>query len=232
MIEFVVAIAVVAVLAGTAAAVVTAAGKKADLASCANKLHQLGVGLAEYRADAGRYPSRNGGVTWDSAIMPYLGECDTAGISGGKPILKTRQPELAILADLFVCPADRAVRAGGVYPRSYAITPWTTNWSDGKEFHGWRDQPFNEGVPMSMVRNPARAALLVEWHEGDEGVPNHLGSIHHAYHNQGGPAGAARCLHAGRSNVLFADGHIEVLPLMSEDEFIRRYWPGGTGAVR
>jgi hypothetical protein len=112
------------------------------------------------------------------------------------------------------------------------ILPWTTNWSNGTQFRGRKNRPFNQGVPISIVADPSRAATVVEWHSGDnDGVPNRLGAGGHAYHDRGGPDGPKDRLHGRNQIVLFADGHTEVLPFMSNAEFVKKYWPGEIGNV-
>jgi hypothetical protein len=144
-------------------------------------------------------------------------------------LTKSKWPSLEAAAAHFSCPSDRYDRNNDVYKRSYAIVPWTTNWTDGTSFRGWKNRPYNQGVPLSIIRDPAKAAVVVEWHAGNESIPNVVGAGSHAYHDRGGPDSTDRNVHKTTQIVLFADGHTEVLPFMSTQEFIRNYWPGTIG---
>ena len=82
-----------------------------------------------------------------------------------------------------------------------------------------------------IVRDPVTAAVVVEWHAGEESIENVLGSGSHGYHDRGGPDGSDRDVHKKTQIVLFADGHTEILPFMNTKEFIDKYWPGTIGST-
>ena len=71
--------------------------------------------------------------------------------------------------------------------------------------------------------------MVVEWHQGKEGIENVCGSGSHTFHDRGGPDGDDRDVHKRKQNVLFADGHVERLPFMKNGEFVEQYWPGSIG---
>ncbi|MEP4079388.1 DUF1559 domain-containing protein [Haloferula sp.] len=229
--ELMVVIVIVVVLATIGFIGANRAKESATKATCSSNLRQIGLGLAAHQADFRRYPGKNDGQTWDRAIIPYLGYEGPKDLKGSGPLTKEKWPELDRVAELFACASDRYERSGKNYARSYAIVPWTTNWSNGTSFRGWKDRPFNTGVPMSIVRRPANAAVVVEWHSGNEGIENVLGAGSHAYHDLGGPTGSDRDVHRQNQIVLFADGHTEVLPMMSSQDFIKKYWAGSIGST-
>lgn len=230
LVELMVSILIVAVLAAIVFAVSRSVMTKARIVNCTNNLRQISLGLSGHNAEFQRYPGRESNRAWDRAILPYLGYGGSESLVGQAPLTQAEWPQLQQTATLFCCPNDRRERDPGLFKRSYAIIPWTTNWSNGTAFRGWKDRPFNVGVPVNIVRRPARAAVIVEWHSGvDDGVANHLGSGGHAYHDRGGPDGADDEVHGKKQIVLFADGHTEVLPFMSNAEFVENYWPGELG---
>ncbi|MBK1828861.1 DUF1559 domain-containing protein [Haloferula rosea] len=230
--ELMIVIVIVAVLASLAFMVSSRVRERATSVTCTNNLRQIGLGLASFQADFKRYPGRNDGKAWDRAILPYLGYDGEDELRGNGAFSKSQWPQLENPAAYFACPSDRKERSADKYPRSYAIVPWTTNWSNGTAFRGWKDRPFNVGVPVSIVRKPAKAATVVEWHSGTERIENAVGSGGHAYHDRGGPDGPDDDVHRRNQIVLFADGHTEVLPFMSNSEFVEKYWPGSLGSAR
>jgi prepilin-type N-terminal cleavage/methylation domain-containing protein len=231
--ELMVVIVIIAVLATLAFMGANRVKERATTVNCANNLRQIGLGLAAHQADFRRFPGKNDGKAWDRTILPYLGYDGDADLKGNGPLTKRRWPQIEKAAAYFACPSDRKERSSDNYRRSYAIVPWTTNWSNGTQFRGWKNRPFNQGVPMSIISRPANAATVVEWHSGkDDGVENVLGSGGHAYHDRGGPDGPDDDVHRTNQIVLFADGHTEVLPFMKNADFVEKYWPGTLGSTR
>lgn len=230
--ELMVTIVIVAVLAALVFALARNMMAKASVANCSSNLRQIGFAFASHDTDYRRFPGRNDGMAWDRALIPYLGYSGDDDLSGQAALARSEWGELQQIAEIFCCPADKKPRDSDVYKRSYAIVPWTTNWSNGTQFRGWKNRPFNQGVPLTIVPNASRAAVLVEWHSGeDDGVANRLGSGGHAFHDRGGPDGPDDEVHGRNQIVLFADGHTEVLPFISNAEFVERYWPGQIGSA-
>ncbi|MGB6220301.1 MAG: DUF1559 domain-containing protein [Haloferula sp.] len=229
--ELMVVIVIVTVLATLAFMMGNRVKESATTATCTNNLRQIGLGLAAHQADFRRFPGKLDGIAWDRAILPYLGYVGDESLKGNGPLTKENWPEIEKPASYFACPSDKKQRSSDKYARSYAIVPWTTNWSNGTQFRGWKTRPFNQGVPMSIISSPSTAATVVEWHAGTEGIENVVGSGSHAYHDRGGPDGPNDDVHRRNQIVLFADGHTEVLPFLSNQEFVERYWPGSLGNV-
>lgn len=232
LVELMVSIVIIVVLAALAFAVSRKVTAKAKVATCTNNLRQISLGLNGHIADTRRFPGRNDNRAWDRAIMPYLGYDGSEDLRGQASLVQADYAQLTQIANLFCCPADKRERDNRFFKRSYSIIPWTTNWKNGNNFRGWLDRPFNTGIPLSIVRRPATAAVVVEWHSGiSDGVANYVGSGGHAYHDRGGPDGDDSEVHGRQQIVLFADGHTEVLPFMSNSDFVEKYWPGEIGNV-
>ncbi|GAA5478443.1 type II secretion system protein [Haloferula helveola] len=233
LIELLVVLVIVAALAALVFAISRKAMAKSRLANCTNNMRQIGLGLTHFEGDYRRLPGRNDGMAWDRAILPYMGYSGRPeDLAGQQPLNANEWASLKQTAELFACPEDRKDRDRNFFKRSYAIVPWTTNWSNGTQFRGWKNRPFNVGVPLSIVKDLSRAAVVVEWHAGSEGIPNHLGGGGHAYHDRGGPDGKDDEVHGKKQIVLFADGHTETLPFISNAEFVERYWPGQIGSAQ
>lgn len=232
LMELMITTAIIAVLA---LLVFSMAGKfkdKARTVTCSNNLRQIGLALGAHQGDHNRFPGNETGMTWDRALFPYLGHSGTKSLAGSAALTRAGWPELQAIAEIFACPSDLRPRRATHFKRSYAIVPWTTNWSNGTQFRGWKDRPYNVGVPLSIVPDPGRAATVVEWHSGTaDGVENLLGSGGHAFHDRGGPDGSNDTVHGRRQIVLFADGHTEILPFISNSEFVLKYWPGTLGNI-
>lgn len=232
LLELLITITIIAVLALLVFTVASRFRDHARSVTCSNNLRQIGVAFAGHQSDYNRFPGRETGMSWDRALFPYLGYGGNKSLAGTAALTRSAWPELLAVAEIFACPSDRKPRNPANFKRSYAIVPWTTNWSNGTQFRGWKDRPYNVGVPLSIVDEPARAATFVEWHSGtSDGVENLLGSGGHAYHDRGGPDGSGDTVHGRKQIVLFADGHTEILPFISNAEFVRKYWPGTLGDI-
>lgn len=230
LMELLITITIIAVLALLVFAVANRLKDSARSVTCSNNLRQIGVAFAAYHSDHNHLPGRETGMTWDRSLFPYLGYTGDKNLAGNAALTRADWQELQGVAEIFACPADLKPRRATHFKRSYAIVPWTTNWSNGTEFRGWKDRPLNVGVPLSIVPDLTRAATVVEWHSGTaDGVENLLGSGGHAYHDRGGPDGPDDTLHGRKQIVLFADGHTEILPFIPNSEFVKKYWPGTLG---
>jgi len=221
--ELLVVILIIAVLAVIGFTATRSAMRSAAVVTCSNNLRQIGSGFAQHQADFSRYPSSKDG-SWDVALLPYLGYSGDRKAAAYTLLARNEWSDIEKIAELFKCPADTKKDYPDLFPRSYSCVPWTTNLTNGTWFRGWKGRPYNTGVPIHLVDDPARAAVVVEWHIGSVGVPNALGSGAYAYADQGGKSPDAD-LHSNRQVVLFADGHTEVLPILSGGEFIKKYWP-------
>lgn len=231
LVELLVVVVMIAVLALIVFSMARKGLEKANTANCMSNLRQIGLALTTYQSENQGYPSQNSGKTWDREILPYLGYTGGRDLKGTSKFTKSAWPELAGTLDIFACPSDKYSRTSASFKRSYAIVPWTTNWSNGTAFRGWKDRPFGRGVPISIVNAPEKSALVVEWHQGTEAIENICGSGGHTYHDRGGPDEAGRDVHGNRQIVLFADSHTEILPFLSNAEFVKKYWPGSIGNV-
>ncbi len=231
LVELLVVITMVAVLALIVFTMARKGLEKAHTASCMSNLRQIGLALTAYQSENQGYPSQNSGKTWDREILPYLGYTGDRDLTGTGKFTKSDWPELDGILDVFACPSDKYTRSNGHYKRSYAIVPWTTNWSNGTSFRGWKTRPFGKGVPITIVTQPEKSALVVEWHQGTEAIENVCGSGNHTYHDRGGPDSTGREVHGNRQIVVFADAHTEILPFLPNSEFVKKYWPGSIGTV-
>jgi prepilin-type N-terminal cleavage/methylation domain-containing protein len=225
--ELLVVIVIVAALAVITSMMVLRMKKSANQAVTTANLRQIGLALIAYTVDKGRFPSLNGDPVWDRAIIANLGY--ESPLPGSSPINRSAYPTLENSAKIFTTPEDTEKRDPAFYARSFAIVPWTTNNSNGTWFRGWKDRPFNVGVPYSVLNAPEKAAMVVQGHHGiGGGTANYLGSGSHAYKDMGGPVKTL----GTTQQVLFADGHIEkVSNRITNAEFVAKYWPGTIGNV-
>lgn len=224
LVELLVVILIIAVLAGIGMMMVSRMRKSANQAMTTANLRQISVAMITFTSDNGRFPSRIGDPVWDRTIISNLGFTDP--LPGNTGILKAQYRALETPGKIFTTPEDREKRDPLFYQRSFAIVPWTTNWSNGTSFRGWKDRPYNVGVPYSALTAPEKAAMVVQWYSGNDTIPNLLGHGNHAYHDIGGPVKAIGSM----QQVLFADGHIERLRSnFTNAEFVAKYWPGIIG---
>ena len=224
LVELLVVIVIVAALAAIAFTLALRMKKSANQAITTANLRQIGVAMVTYTADKGRFPSKIGDPVWDRAIIANLGF--ESPLAGTDTINRSTYPTLENSAKIFTTPEDTEKRDPALYRRSFAIVPWTTNWSNGTQFRGWKDRPLNVGVPYSALNAPEKAAMVVQGHHGIGGPPNYLGSGNWAYKDMGGPAKTL----GTTQQVLFADGHIEKISnRMTNTQFVTKYWPGTIG---
>lgn len=224
LVELLVVILIIVVLAGIGMMMVSRMRKSANQAMTTANLRQISVAMITFTSDNGRFPSRTGDPVWDRAIISNLGFTDP--LPGNTGLIKSKYPSLETPGKIFTTPEDREKRDPSYYPRSFAVVPWTTNWSNGTSFRGWKDRPYNVGVPYSALTAPEKSAMVVQWHSGSSSIPNLLGHGDHAYHDIGGPSKAIGSM----QQVLFADGHIERLRSnFTNAEFVAKYWPGTIG---
>ncbi len=227
LVELLVVVVIVAALAAITFTLVRQMKKSANQAITNANLRQIGAAMMIYTSDKGRFPSRIGDPTWDRAIFANLGLESPLGGTG--TISRINYPALEGTAKIFTTPEDTEKRDPTLYPRSFAIVPWTTNWSNGTQFRGWKDRPYNVGIPYSLLDSPENAAIVVQGHHGIDGPPNYLGSSNWAFKDMGGPVEKLGIT----QQVLFADGHVEkVSNRMSKPDFITKYWPGTTGNIK
>lgn len=224
LVELLVVIVIIAALAAIAFTLALRMKKSANQAITTANLRQIGVAMITYTADKGRFPSRNGDPVWDRAIIANLGF--EGPLTGTNTIDRSSNPTLEGTAKIFTTPEDKEKRDPAFYPRSFAIVPWTTNWSNGTQFRGWKDRPLNVGIPYTLLNSPEKAAMVVQGNHGIGGPPNYLGSGNWAFKDMGGPAP----LLGSTQQVLFADGHIEKISArITNAEFVKKYWPGTIG---
>lgn len=195
LIELLVAIAIIAVLGAIGFSSLGSARERAAGATCASNLRQLGAAVQLYCADnGGAFPRsfHSAGAHrepgWVASVMPYLGG----------------SAEHSAVGKVFRCPADtNAQSAAGSYGLNvfFELTP------DGDDYVG---APASWRTSLSVTA-PSRTILLAEV----RGAAGGMAADHFMCH-QWSSAGAAKNAvafdrHAGRSNYLFVDGHVESL---------------------
>ena len=226
LVELLVVILIIVALAVISVTVASRMKKSADEAVSAANLRQVGIALVTYTAENNRFPSLLGDAVWDRCVIPHLGF--TEPLTGTGVIKPSAFRSLEGIVRIFASPADKQTRPEDTYKRSIAIVPWTTNWSNGTAFRGWKDIPYNKGIRYSMLNSPEKAAMVVQWFEGTSGIPNNLGHGNHAFHDMGGP----QKLLGNYQQVLFADGHVEKISARIKNaDFVAKYWPGTIGSV-
>lgn len=237
LIELLTVIAVVGVLAAILIPAVGSVRKSANNVECVANLRSQAQAVLLYAGDVGRFPSNGYGslesnnFSYDIDILPYMG-IDTEALADFKAGRIRRSDPVAGsisgLAKAFYCPSDDVVRTNPDYfPRSYALVPWTFNWSNGSSNRGpaGSSLPKNSGIPPILVGDPSNAAILVESH-----MPlNQMGALSNAT-GDGPGVSADGDIHGANCNVAFADGSVRTFDRESitTGEFILKYWGGAS----
>lgn len=224
LVELLVAITIILVLAAISFQTFTTMRKNAHQAVVIGNMRQIGIAMAGFTSDKGRYPGVNTDHCWDRSIIPYLGYTKTLPGTRLSAIRTNEAPDLAGIAKIFASPADKEGSFPNSYRRSFAIIPWTTNLQVGNTIMGWADLPPGEGVRPSKLDSPEKAAVIVQWYSDGKSTANQLGNGGHQHHGVGGPV---EQLDNSKQFVLFADGHVDGVPsTLSAKDFRDKYWPG------
>jgi prepilin-type N-terminal cleavage/methylation domain-containing protein/prepilin-type processing-associated H-X9-DG protein len=223
LVEILVVIAIIGILAALLFPSVKKAISSGNCAKCLGQMRQIGAAIqANCNDNQGELPKRFGSATWDMQIMEYL---DQSGYNfEGVPSsgLPTSVPLSA--AKLFKCPADNGARPAGNYPRSYSIMDWTFN-AGGMYSQGL---PTDTPVRLQQLQAPSRSGILVECpapFPAGGSVGNVLG---HGNYFAGVALYNWSEIHGKKSNILFADWHVETVPQRPQEnnnQFKGRYSP-------
>ncbi|TAG09302.1 MAG: prepilin-type N-terminal cleavage/methylation domain-containing protein [Verrucomicrobia bacterium] len=226
LVELLVVITIIAVLAGLTTVGVTRFKEKTNETTSMSNMRQLGAALATYTVEKGRYPSSAAtastgerGVSWDRLLFPYLSDPNYDYNSNGVSPIRQNSEEYKVLgsvAKIFYSDSDKLQKAtGGLINRSYALTPWTTNQSGPGFSNGWSSLPPNIGVRPSIIKDPNKAVVMVEFFSPARGAPNLLGTGSYDYifgfrplPQDPNPA----YYHKNNQVVLFVNGSVQLIP--------------------
>ncbi len=192
LIELLVAIAIIAVLAGVASAAWQRAQGSSQAAQCLAKMRQLSAAMQMWGADrGGEFPRSSHSAFahrsrgWQREILPYLGEAE----GPVTPDLQRRY---------FRCPVD--TRTNG---SSYGLNVFFELDPDADDYEGaparWRR--------ASSLPVPSRTVLLAEIKT--ESSADHVMAHFWSGSAEGSEVAVER--HDGKSNFVFADGSAALL---------------------
>jgi len=205
LVELLVALAIVALLAGLLLPVLVRAKSQAQGMSCLNNLRQLQATMFLYAAD------NNDLVVWNSSYVKrswvYSGDY---GLSIGKPQGMTNtqwliDPQYAAYADyihatsIYKCPGDKTtVLIGG---RTH---PWVRSY--GASFRQRRMADFDKVfTPEGLLKSPAMMITFGDVH------PGYLAGLLYRGANQDGSfVSFPAYWHNGAGALAFADGHVDL----------------------
>jgi prepilin-type N-terminal cleavage/methylation domain-containing protein/prepilin-type processing-associated H-X9-DG protein len=186
LIELLVVISIIAILASMGLASITTVRESARSASCQNNLRQFSAAYAGYLGDnEGVYPSGN----WNALLLDYI---DPDGSLIAVPTPKQTR-----------CPVNASFTYGytGVYYDSISGDSWENNAAQRLQypFAWWANVWRQVKILESQVVHKSEKILLTE-------VRSSWGA------NQLNNRGAYR-MHSTGSNILCADGHVQLLPM-------------------
>lgn len=200
LVELLVVIAVIGLLAALGVPALSRAIRAANQGECMANLRQIGILMQGYAAD-------NNGMTvqaWDDItrlnfgeiLLTWKGRMDADGKIGGG-FENWRCPENKV--QFRCCGSEGGERAG-----SYSINGWndTLNGSPDNRYAGNRVANFASPSKLYMVSEAAYFRIEAQ-NDGGGSLPTGL-------YTTGGRH--IRYAHSGRVNMVFADGHGELLP--------------------
>jgi prepilin-type N-terminal cleavage/methylation domain-containing protein/prepilin-type processing-associated H-X9-DG protein len=225
LIELLVVIGIIAILAALLLPALSAARERARALSCMNNLRQIGHGFQAYAADYNgclvptflnqNVDVHSGPCWWQLLGMtnstwsrPYLGfQWTGAG-------WKTKTPRV----NLFTCPSDKfAVRKTTLTGESIGMSYIANGMVTGTWGPGWDGV---RPVQLGAIAKPGQQLLATERDSSIDCVD--------CCRVYGGPAqGLVTNVfhHNGKSNTLFADGHVEALTILSLTNNSIWTWP-------
>jgi len=222
LVEILVVIAVIGILAALLFPSVKKAISSGNCAKCIGQMRQIGSAMQAYCNDnQGQLPRKNSPI-WDMQIMKYL---DQSGYNfEGVPSsgLSTSVPLSA--AKIFKCPADNGARPAGFYPRSYSIMDWTFNFAGNYS----QDLPADTPVRLQQLQAPSRSGVLVECPAPAPASGPTGNLLGHGNYYAGRALYNWSEIHGKKSNILFADWHVETVPQRPGEtgaQFAGRYGP-------
>ncbi len=222
LVEILVVIAIIGILAALLFPSVKKAISSGNCAKCIGQMRQIGSAMQAYCNDnQGQLPRRNSPI-WDMQIMKYL---DQSGYNfEGVPPSGLPTNVLCSAAKLFKCPADNGARPAGRYPRSYSIFQWTFNGGGAYS----QTAPVDTPVRLQQLQAPSRSGILAECpapFPAGGAVGNVLGHGNYFAHTVRYDWSD---IHDRKSNILFADWHVETVPQRPGEtsiKFAGRYSP-------
>jgi len=200
LIEFLVVIAIIAILAAILFPVFAKVREKARQTSCASNEKQIGLGLTQYVQDNDeRWPAvmrqdTNGWTFWQVAIQPYI---KSAGVFRCPSI---SDPGRVLNNGVSNFDTSYAANVNGI---PCAAPPWSAATpNNGTGLFG---SITSSGVAEADIASPSSTISVLEQQGGTSS------DIIVFDGNCGWSAARVAARHTGRSNYLFADSHVKAL---------------------
>jgi prepilin-type processing-associated H-X9-DG protein/prepilin-type N-terminal cleavage/methylation domain-containing protein len=190
LIELLVVIAIIALLAALLLPALSRAKGSAKAAQCGSQMRQIGLATRLYADDhddlfprSQHSANANNMYPWERAVAPYL---------GGKDVGATTLTNL--LRSLYHCPAD--LRTG--LPLSYGLNVYFE--LEGPNYLSCHRTAQVPKAAATIAYTEVQAAV-------DHVMPEDWTQLADAMSD------VASTRHSGKSNYLFVDGHVQLLPL-------------------